>query len=153
MGHEKSMTTILPALAGASTIYGMGMLEMGISIGFDQMIFDTEIIRMAKRAVKGIGVSKEALAEEVIRKVGPAGTYLAEKHTRDYVRSESSQAVLFDRYMYETWERNGSKDIREIVKEEARNRLKNHKVPELDPDVASKLKSMIADIEEESKAK
>jgi len=145
------MSTILPTLAGANVIYGMGMLEMGISISYDQMIFDTEIIRMAKRAVKGMEVNEETLAMDVIKKIGPAGTYLAEKHTRDFMRTESSQAQLFDRTMFETWEKNGSTDVRERAKEEARYRLKNHKVPPLDPQVASKLKSIIADTEEEFK--
>jgi trimethylamine--corrinoid protein Co-methyltransferase len=30
-GHEKTITGILPALAGANVIYGLGMLEMGIT--------------------------------------------------------------------------------------------------------------------------
>lgn len=153
MGHEKSMTTILPALAGASTIYGMGMLEMGISIGYDQMVYDTEIIRMAKRALRGMDVNEDTLAEEVIKKIGPAGTYLAEKHTRDFMRSEGSQATLFDRTMYETWTKHGSKDVREKAKEEARRRLSEHVVPPLEPQVSSELKSIIAEIEEEIKEK
>ena len=32
MGHEKTLTGIIPALAGANLIYGPGMLESGITL-------------------------------------------------------------------------------------------------------------------------
>lgn len=145
------MTSILPALAGASIIYGMGMLEMGISMSYEQLIIDAEIVRMAKRVARGIDVNRSTLAEDVITKVGPAGTFLSQKHTRDYMRMELSQAALFDRNMYETWERNGARDIREVAREQAKERLKNHKVIPLDPAVEKQLRIIIKEAEEERK--
>ena len=124
---------------------------MGISISYEQMIIDAKIIRMTKRTMQGITVSEETLAEEVIKAVGPAGTYLTQMHTREFMRAENFQARLFDRTMYERWVKNGSKDVRMRAKEEARDRLKNHVVPPLDPKVASELKSIISDIEDEAK--
>ena len=37
-GHEKTITGILPALAGANVIYGLGMLEMGITFDLAQLV-------------------------------------------------------------------------------------------------------------------
>jgi len=42
-GHEKTITGMLPALAGANVIYGLGMLEMGITFDLAQLVLDNEI--------------------------------------------------------------------------------------------------------------
>ena len=56
------MTTLLPALAGANTIYGAGMLELGITFSMEQLVIETDIIKMVKKAMQGIPVSTETLA-------------------------------------------------------------------------------------------
>jgi len=48
-GHEKTLTTLLPALAGANMIYGGGMLEMGLTMSFGQLVMDNEIIAMTRK--------------------------------------------------------------------------------------------------------
>ena len=48
------MTSLLPALAGANLIYGMGMLELGVTFSFAQLVIDNEIARMCKRVVQGV---------------------------------------------------------------------------------------------------
>ena len=50
-GHEKTITGILPALAGANVIYGSGMLEMGITFDLAQLVLDNEIAGMISAAV------------------------------------------------------------------------------------------------------
>ncbi|MBW2635160.1 MAG: hypothetical protein JRE14_13745, partial [Deltaproteobacteria bacterium] len=42
MGHEKTLTGLIPALAGANMIYGLGMLESGITFDFAQLVLDCE---------------------------------------------------------------------------------------------------------------
>ena len=46
IGHEKTITGLLPALAGANMIYGMGMLDMGMTLSLPQFLIDNEIARM-----------------------------------------------------------------------------------------------------------
>ncbi|NIO04388.1 MAG: Trimethylamine methyltransferase MttB, partial [Proteobacteria bacterium] len=60
-----------PALAGANLIYGLGMLEMGMTLSFAQLVMDNEFARMIKHVVKGIPVNDETLAVDVIREIGP----------------------------------------------------------------------------------
>ena len=42
MGHEKTLTGLMAALAGANLIYGPGMLESGITFDFAQLVMDNE---------------------------------------------------------------------------------------------------------------
>ena len=74
------MTAILPALTGSNVIYGMGMLEMGMTMSYEQLLIDQEIVKMIRRVLQGIAVNKETIALDVIKKVGPAGNY-SERHT------------------------------------------------------------------------
>ncbi len=44
------MTTLFPALAGANTLYGAGMLELGMTFSMEQLVIDNDIIKMTKKA-------------------------------------------------------------------------------------------------------
>ena len=85
-------------------IYGLGMLESGITFDFGQLVLDAEIARMIKHVVKGIPVDDETLAVDVIREVGPFGDFLCHKHTLQWMRSQS-QPEFIDRTRRETWEK------------------------------------------------
>lgn len=140
---------MLPALAGSSIIYGMGMLELGITFSFEQLLIDAEIVRMIQRVLKGIPVNKDTLAVEVIKAVGAGGNYLSQEHTALNFRKEHSMPKLFDRTMRDVWEANGSKDIKDVANEKVLEIINNHKPMPLEDNVAKELKNIIAEAEEE----
>ena len=72
---------MLPALTGSNVIYGMGMMEMGMTMSYEQLLTDAEIVRMTRRILQGIPVNPDTMALDVIKAVGPANNYLAQKHT------------------------------------------------------------------------
>ena len=77
-------------MAGSNLIYGMGMMEMGMTMSYEQLLCDAEIARMSRRLEYGIPVNKDTLALDVIKEVGPANNYLATRHTLKYMRKELS---------------------------------------------------------------
>ena len=142
-GHEKTLTFLLPALAGCNLIYGMGMLELGMTLSFAQLVIDDEIAAMVKRVVRGISVSDETLAVDLIAEVGPSGSFLAEKHTRTHQRAEQSRAKLFDRRMRGTWEKQGGKDLARAGADRARELLQTHEPLPLPPEIAAALRGIV----------
>ena len=148
-GHEKTLTYLLPALAGCNLIYGMGMLELGMTFSFEQLVIDNEMAAIVKRVVKGIKVTDETLAVELIKKVGSGQDFLAQKHTREYMRAEQSKVKLIDRRMRGAWQKRGGKDVVETAKEEVQSILKNHKPVPLESEVAGKLRSIVTETEAE----
>jgi len=130
-------------------IYGMGMIEMGMTMSYEQLLIDAEIVRMIRRVMQGIAVNDETLAAEVIKAVGPAGTYLSQRHTMKHMRTESSQARLIDRRNLETWEKQGGKDISARANDEAKRILETHKPTPLPDDVVREIKNIIKEAEEE----
>lgn len=141
------MTSLLPALAGANLIYGMGMLELGVTFSFTQLVIDNEIAAMCKRVVQGIKITDETMAVELIKKIGSGKDFLAQKHTRVYMGAEQSRVKLIDRRMRGAWAKRGGKDLAEAAGEQARYILENHKVPELPAEVLSKLRSIVEEQE------
>jgi trimethylamine--corrinoid protein Co-methyltransferase len=151
-GHEKTITSLLPALAGANLIYGMGMLELGVTFSFAQLVIDNEIAGMVKRVVQGVDVSDATMAVELIKEVGAGKDFLAKKHTRQYMGPEQSKVKLIDRRMRGAWEKRGGKDLAEAAAEKARHILDNHKPAPLPDDVLAKLRKIVEDAEAEEAA-
>lgn len=141
---------MLPALTGSNVIYGMGMLEMGMTMSYEQLLIDQEIVRMIRRILQGIAVNKDTIALDVIQKVGPAGNYLGERHTLKYMRSELSTTNLINRKMRDNWENAGSKDMAQRAREQAIEILENYKATPLPQDVAKKIRSIVEEGELEA---
>jgi len=134
-------------LAGANLIYGMGMLELGITFSLTQLVIDNEITKMVKAVLRGIDVNDENMAVEVIKQVGPGGNFLSAEHTLRHMR-EQSHSKLIDRRMWQQWESSEKKDFAQRAREEALSILKNHKPEPLPSEVLSTLHSVVESAEE-----
>lgn len=122
-----------------------------MTMSYEQLLIDAEIVRMIRRTLQGITVDDIHLAANVLKSVGPGGTFLAQRHTLKFMRQESSQAKLFDRRMYDAWEADGKKDIREIANEKARQILEEHEPERLPEDVIKKIDDIIEEAEKKVK--
>ena len=131
-------------------IYGMGMLELGITFDLTQLVIDNEIAKMVRVAVRGIEVNDETIALEAIKQVGPGGNFLSAEHTLRHMK-EQSHSKLIDRKMRESWESSGSKDMVERAHEELLSILKNHKPEPLTAEALSSLRSIVKNAEGELK--
>lgn len=139
---------MLPALSGASLLYGMGMIDSGIAMSYEQLVVDSEIVHMVRRILKGMAVNEETLAKEVIKAVGPVGNFLGQKHTRTHMRAELSTSSLFDRRMKDAWIRDGAKDASQRAREKALYLYENQKTDPVAPEIAAKLRSIVEAAEE-----
>jgi trimethylamine--corrinoid protein Co-methyltransferase len=138
----------LPALAGANLIYGLGMIEMGMTIDFGQLVMDNEFARMIKHAVQGVAVNDETLAADVIREIGVGKDFLSHESTYKHMRSQS-QPKLIDRNMREDWTAAGSTDIYQRSLEEAKYILENHQPDPLPAGAAETVRSIVEEAEAE----
>lgn len=110
-GYESSITNLLCALAGANFIHdAAGLMEFALTVSYEKLVIDNEILGMVMRAVKGIEVNDETLAFDVIKKVGPGGHFVSSKHTRSHMRQEHYEPTLSNRELRQRWEEQGSKD-------------------------------------------
>ena len=129
-------------------IYGGGMLEMGLTMSFGQLVMDSEIIAMTRKVLEGIPVNDDTLAVDVIKSVGARGHFLAEDHTFNNMR-KLSEPQYIDRRMRQFWKERGSKDLATVCDEKAREILETHKPDQLPDGVNDQLMAIIAAREEE----
>jgi Trimethylamine:corrinoid methyltransferase len=148
-GHEKTLTALLPILAGANMIYGPGMLESGLTMSLGQVVADADFVRMFKTVLAGIPVNEETLALDVIHSVGIKGQYLGEEHTFRLFKQLQSVPKIMDRNDRSTWTSNGSKDMATRADEEARRILETYKPQILNEDKLAKIHQIVMDAEKE----
>jgi trimethylamine--corrinoid protein Co-methyltransferase len=109
-GYESSISNLLCALAGANFIHdAAGLMEFALTMSFEKLIIDNEILGMVMRAVKGIEVNNETLAFDVIKEVGPGGHFVSSRHTRTHMRKEHYTPTISNRDFREKWEEQGGK--------------------------------------------
>ena len=147
-GHEKTLTGLLPALAGANLIYGLGMIESGMTFDFGQLVMDDEFAAMVKLCVRGIPVNDETLAIDVIGDVGPFSDFLSHDHTMAHMRQQS-QPALIDRRVREEWAAAGSTTLPERALAKARAILETHVPDPLPEGVPAELAAIVRGAETE----
>ena len=135
-------------MAGANLIYGLGMLESGVTIDYAQLVMDAEFARMVKYCVPGIPVSDETLAVDVIAEIGPFNDFLSHDDTFKGMRTQS-RSKLIDRRVREEWAADGSTTLYDRALAEARHILETHRPTPLPEAVAAELKSIIDAAERE----
>ena len=148
MGHEKTLTGLIPALAGANLIYGPGMLESGITFDYVQLVLDSEFIRMIKHVINGFAVDAESLAVDVIKSVGIAGDFISQRHTLEHMQ-EHSRPEFIDRRRREKWQAAGGRDSYQRALEKTRYILQNHQPDPLPEKVLSDIRSIITETQDE----
>ena len=146
-GYESANTAMVVALSGCNFIHdAFGLLEFCTTLSYEKMVVDNDSVGMALRAVKGVDVSKETLAVDVIKEVGPGGHFLDQPHTVEHVRNEFYFPPFSDRQQRVTWEAEGSKDSFTRAHEEARRILENHKPLGFSEDLEKLLREKYKDI-------
>ncbi len=131
-------------------IYGLGMLESGITFDFAQLVLDCEFARMIKHTVNGIPVNDQTLAVDVIGEIGPFGDFLAHPHTFEGMRSQSTPELI-DRRGRGMWESDGSTDSYTRALAKVRTILENHEPDPLPEEVLLKIRSIVEETEAELK--
>lgn len=109
-GYETGMNTTAALLAGADMFNMGGLLGSLMAFDFAKAVIDNEIALMLKRISRGIKVSEEDIAYDVIESVGPGGTFMDASHTIEHMRSEALFPDVATRDMREIWKEKGSFD-------------------------------------------
>jgi len=112
-GVESAISNLMVGMAGANYIHdAAGLLDGDLSISYEKLLMDNEILGMCERVLRGIEVNSETLAVDLIEKVGPGGDFLAQEHTVMHMLNEFYETSLADRSNYEDWVSSGRQDMR-----------------------------------------
>jgi trimethylamine--corrinoid protein Co-methyltransferase len=122
---EGTIMTIFAALSGGNLNHDVGYLDAGLTSSLELTVAMDELIGMVKRLIRGIELSEEMLAVDVIHRVGPGGQFLTEEHTYRHFK-EDWFPKLFERGSYEVWRERGQKTLEQRANGKVREILEGH---------------------------
>jgi len=96
--YESAMSSLLVAMSGANYIHdAAGLMEADLTVSYEKLVVDNEILGMCQRVLRGIEVNDETLAMDLMIAKGPGQDYVVEDHTIQHMRSEFFMPNLANR--------------------------------------------------------
>jgi len=147
---QRAQNSVFQCMAGGKLLIGAGAVEACMALSPAQLVIDDEIVRIARRWVRGIVVDENSLAVDVIHKVGPGGQFLMEEHTLERLHTgELITTEIFERDKRELWEEKGSRSLEQKAREKGLAILAKHEVPPLPAEVKRELDSIVKSADNE----
>jgi trimethylamine--corrinoid protein Co-methyltransferase len=96
--YESAMSSLLVSMSGANYIHDIaGLMEADLTVSYEKMVMDNEILGMCRRVLRGIEVNADTLATDLIIEKGPGKHFLDEEHTVRHMRGEFYEPSLSNR--------------------------------------------------------
>ncbi|NQT94467.1 MAG: trimethylamine methyltransferase family protein [Lentisphaerae bacterium] len=96
--YESAMSNLLVAMSGANYIHdAAGLMESDLTVSYEKLVMDNEILGMCQRVLRGIEVNADTLATDLMIEKGPGKDYLVEDHTIRHMRGEFYMPDLANR--------------------------------------------------------
>jgi trimethylamine--corrinoid protein Co-methyltransferase len=140
---ESVMSIYNSLMAGTNLIHHVGSLDGGLTGSLASLVMCDEIIGMVKQIAKGIEVTDESLALDILKEVGPGGEFLSHDHTFDHYK-EWFQPTIIDRSNFETWTDGGSKTYNDRLEPQVDRILETHQPQPLDENLIQEMKKIIS---------
>jgi trimethylamine--corrinoid protein Co-methyltransferase len=103
--YESAMSNLLVAMSGANYIHdAAGLMEADLTVSYEKLVMDNEILGMCDRVLKGIEVTDAKLALDLLLAKKPGEDFLAEAHTVEHMRGEFYMPRLANRQKRERWD-------------------------------------------------
>ena len=143
---ESILTALPPILAGIDLI-DLSTTDTKLTFSFEQLLIDNELMSWVARLLRGVKVDEEHLGIELIKKVGPKGSFLEEEHTVKHFREELLDSDLISRESWGEWERGGCKTLQQRAQEGVKRILEEHKPRPLSEDIQQSMAEIIKSAE------
>lgn len=144
-GFEKIFNIIATLQSGINLIVNAGMFSTGMTVSYEQLVVDHEIVTFVYRYLEGIAVNNDSISKEVIKKVGQHKNYLLEPHTLKYISTgEHASYKVSNRDVYDMWKISGKSSITDNAREFADEIIRKHKLKSLPKGKQEKLDDIIA---------
>ncbi|MGD2187443.1 MAG: trimethylamine methyltransferase family protein [Desulfobacterales bacterium] len=140
---EATLQCLSSAAIGSSLVHDCSSwMDHGSLVSPAFMVLVNEILHNVNQYMRGVPVTQETLAIDLIDRVGPGAHYLQEEHTMEHFR-EVWYSKLFDRSVYDQWKEMGAKRFDERLRDLTREAMA-HQPASLPSDVIKELDRMQA---------
>lgn len=147
--YEKMSSGLPQFYAGCDMIAGLGLLDDVTMLSYEQMVIDDEMVKIMARLAYGVTVDDDHLAVELIKKVGPGGSFLPERHTMQWLNKEHFITDITDRRTGEAWEADGKKTVVDRARAKADKIMREHEVAPVPPSIAREFETIVKNAEKD----
>ena len=145
-GFESMLGLLTTVNSGIDfVLHAGGILSSYLAFSYEKFVLDDEMCGMVRRFRRGIEVTPETLAYDIIARVGPGGNFLTEPQTLERCRTEFWQPAVCDRGGLEAWMAGGQQDAIVRAQQRWQRLLAEHEDPPLDATTARQLQSFVGD--------
>ncbi len=146
-GAEAALQVILSALSGASLVHDVGFLDCADIGSLNYLVLVDEIIGMAARVMRGIEVNADTIMLDLIKTVGPGGTFINQAKSASLCRKEAWTPSILDRNAYNIWKDKGSPATEDLIKKKLKRILDQHHPTPLTEEVLASFNQILAEAE------
>ncbi|MDL1945001.1 trimethylamine methyltransferase [Chloroflexi bacterium CFX2] len=147
-GYETGMSGIAGLLAGMDMFNIGGLIDALKTFDFAKAVIDDEIAQMMKRMKRGVSFSDDDLGVELIKEIGPGGSFITVKHTIHRMKTEAILTKIADRDARTIWEKKGALDVHARAMKRAKEIMANNAaslIPaELDEKIRARFPGLVA---------
>ena len=140
-GYETGMSGMGGIVSGMDMFNIGGLIDALKTFDFAKAVIDDEVAQMMKRVKRGISFNEEDLAVDLIKQVGPGGSYIVAKHTISRMKTEAVMTKIADRDARVAWERKGSMDTQAHAMKKVKDIMLNNTAPLISPEVDAQLRA------------
>ena len=140
-GYETGMSGIAGLLAGMDMFNIGGLIDALKTFDFAKAVIDDETALMMKRMKRGVTFSEDELAVDLIKEIGPGGSFIVNPHTIKRMKTEAILTKIADRDARSIWEKKGGMDIHTRAMNRAKDIMTQNVNPLLEADVDEKLRT------------
>ncbi|MBI5353667.1 MAG: trimethylamine methyltransferase family protein [Chloroflexi bacterium] len=138
-GYETGMSAMGGLVGGMDMFNIGGLIDALKTFDFAKAVIDDEVAQMLKRVKRGVKFSDDELAVNLIKEVGPGGSYIIAKHTMSRMKSEAVMTKIADRDTRTSWEKKGAMDIQAHAMKRVKEIMKTNTASLITPDLDSQL--------------
>jgi trimethylamine--corrinoid protein Co-methyltransferase len=139
---EAALTLLAAAHAGVTLLHDVGYVASGTASSHESMVLLDELIAWVKAHLAGVTIDADALAVNEIDAVGPGGTHLARRFSRERVR-DFFRPRLLAQGSYDAWRQAGGHSLRERVADRASELRAAERAYRLDPAAERALDALV----------
>src|ERR1051325_1434729 len=130
----------IAGLVGGMDMFNIGgLIDALKTFDFAKAVIDDEVAQMMKRVKRGISFSDDDLAVELIKQIGPGGSYIKPKHTSARMKTEIVMTKIADRDARSIWEKKGSTDTHTKAMNKVKEIMSTNTAPLISPEVDAQL--------------
>ncbi len=148
-GFETGMVGAVTAM-NADIIDSM-QLDSDLLVDFADVVFCNECMGALKRLSRPLNIDEKSTAMEIIKEVGPGGTFLMHEHTFENYKDELWMPKLMEHRTYNAWEADGCKTISDVARDKMREMLQENFEPYLSGETEAQIDAIVSRAVEKTK--